>query len=54
MSLTLSILIDEKDVQAFTAYVDGMERRASREALLPILLKHFEPVVASEELSCRS
>jgi hypothetical protein len=49
MSMAFSISMDESDVRAFTAFVDGMGRRASREALLPILQKHLEPVVEAEK-----
>ena len=45
---TIQTLINEEDVRNFTSYVDGMGRRASRDQLLPILKKHFEPVVAAE------
>lgn len=49
MTLSLPIIMNEQDVAHFTAFVDGMGRRTSRDQLLPILKKHFEPVVAKEK-----
>ena len=49
MTLSYSVIMDKDDVQRFTAFVDGMGRRASRDELLPILKKHFEPIVAAEK-----
>ena len=45
----IQILVDPADVEAITSWLSGMERHASRAELLPILMKHMEPVVAAEK-----
>ena len=45
----ISVLLDPSDVNAFSKWLDAMGRRMSREEILPILMKHFEPVVAAEK-----
>ena len=54
MAQSIQILMDESDVQNFTAFCDGMGRRTSREELLPILQKYFAPVAASERSALSS
>lgn len=50
MSLTLSVLIDEGDVDRFAAWCKGVGDRATgRGEIIPILLSHLEPMVASEK-----
>ena len=46
---TISVLLDPSDVNAFSKWMKAMDRRMSREEILPILMKHFEPVVAAEK-----
>lgn len=48
-NVQLSLLMVREDVERFTAFLDGVGRKASREELLPILKEHFEPVVAEEK-----
>jgi hypothetical protein len=49
MASTFSLLIDPGDVARFTAFCDGIGRKASREELLPILERHLAPLVQSEK-----
>ncbi len=48
MPLTLTLLMDPADVEKFTAYLEGMGRRAARAELLPILREAFDPLAQSE------
>lgn len=48
MPLTLTLLMDPADVEKFTAYLEGMGRRAARAELLPKLKEAFEPLAQSE------
>lgn len=49
MNMTFSILTDEKEIQAFQTYADGLERRALRDELLPIMIAHLKPITDSEK-----
>ena len=49
MSLTLSLFISDDEVAKITSFMEGMERRTVREAILPILKEHLEPLVESEK-----
>jgi len=44
----ISIIMDPFDVEALTKWLDNMGRRTSRAEILPIMMKHLEPVVAAE------
>ena len=46
---TLTLLMDEGDLQRFRDFLNGMEKRAARSELLPILKRNLEPVVAAEQ-----
>jgi hypothetical protein len=46
---TFSLLVDPGDIARFTAFCDGIGRKASREELLPILEKHLQPLVDREK-----
>jgi hypothetical protein len=48
MTMTFSLLIDQNDIDAFSAYLDKMGRKASREEILPILKRHMQVLVARE------
>lgn len=54
MPATLTILMDEQDMQRFTAFCDAMGRRTSRAELLPILKEGLEPLVSSEKSTLAS
>ena len=46
---TFQVLMDPGDVEKFTIWMDGMAKRAARAEILPILLTHLQPLVASEK-----
>jgi hypothetical protein len=52
MSPTLYIQMDEEEHEKFTAFLEGLKDRlvgpSARDRLLPVLLKHLEPLVESE------
>lgn len=47
-AMMISVAMDPEDVRAFTDFLDSMERKLGRAEILPILLKHLEPLAASE------
>lgn len=49
MPLAFSILADPQDIQRLTAFLDGMSKRAIRQALVPILIEGLEPLVDREK-----
>jgi hypothetical protein len=46
---TFQVLMDPVDVEKFTIWMVGMGKRAARAEILPILLTHLQPLVASEK-----
>lgn len=47
-AMMVAISMDEQDVQSFTSWLDSMEKKLARKEILPILLKHLDPLAASE------
>ena len=45
---TLTLLMDEGDLQRYTDFIHGMEKRAARDELLPILKPNLGTVVEEE------
>lgn len=49
MSMTIPILVDQQDVEQFTSFLEGMERRTARQQLVPIMKQYLEPLVEKEK-----
>ena len=47
--LNIQVLVDQQDIDQFTAYYDEVGRKLSRSEMTPILKEHLEPMVESEK-----
>jgi hypothetical protein len=46
---TFQILANQSDMEKFRIWLDGMETRMARSEILPIMLRHLQPLVSAEK-----